>query len=57
MISREELYELVWSKPMTQLGRQFEVPGSYIARVFTILNVPERYRPLYGNAAVFRDDE
>jgi hypothetical protein len=33
MISREELYELVWSKPMTKVAEQFKVSGSYMARV------------------------
>ena len=45
MISREGLYELVWSKPMIKVGEQFGVSGSYMARVCTALNVP---RPRQG---------
>jgi hypothetical protein len=33
MFSREELYELVWSVPMTRVGEKFKLPGSYMARV------------------------
>lgn len=40
MISREELYQLVWSKPMTKVAEQFGVSGSYMTRVCTMLNVP-----------------
>ena len=40
MISREELYELVWSQPMTKVGEQFKVSGSYLARVCSELHVP-----------------
>ncbi|MBC7102650.1 MAG: hypothetical protein H5U13_05400 [Parvibaculum sp.] len=40
MISREELYQLVWSKPMTKVAEQFDVSGSYMTRVCTMLNVP-----------------
>tara|TARA_R110002124_G_scaffold12794_1_gene59649 strand:+ start:248 stop:1240 length:993 start_codon:yes stop_codon:yes gene_type:complete len=40
MILRDELYKLVWSKPMTQVGEQFGVSGSYMKRVCVSLNVP-----------------
>ena len=40
LISREELYELVWSSPMTQAAEKFKVSGSYMARVCSALNVP-----------------
>ena len=40
MISREELYKLVWSKPMTKVGEDLGVSGSYMTRVCTLLNVP-----------------
>ena len=33
VITREELYELVWSTPMTKVAGKFEVSGSYLARV------------------------
>lgn len=45
MISREELYELVWSMPMTKAAEKFSVSGSYLARVCTALRVP---RPQTG---------
>ena len=33
MVSREELYELVWSVPMIKVAEKFSVSGSYMARV------------------------
>lgn len=48
MLSREELYELVWSKPMTKVAERFDVSGSYLARICTLLNVP---RPERGHWA------
>jgi hypothetical protein len=40
MITREQLYELVWSKPMTKVAEELQVSGSYMARVCSVLNVP-----------------
>jgi hypothetical protein len=45
LVSREELYELVWSTPMTKVAEKFKVSGSYMARVCSILRVP---RPEQG---------
>src|SRR6185312_15202589 len=44
MVSREELYELVWSMPMTKVAEKFSGSGSYMARVCSLLRVlrPER---------------
>lgn len=39
-LSREELYELAWSEPMTSIGKKFGVSSSYLARVYSRLNVP-----------------
>lgn len=33
MVSRDELYRLVWSEPMTRTAERFGVSGSYLARV------------------------
>jgi hypothetical protein len=44
MISREELYELVWSIPMVKVAEKFSVSGSYMARVCSVLNVPRPER-------------
>ena len=32
LVSREELYELVWSMPMIKVAEKFKVSGSYMAR-------------------------
>ncbi|RUW57014.1 hypothetical protein [Mesorhizobium sp. M8A.F.Ca.ET.021.01.1.1] len=52
MISREELYRLVWSEPMTKVAQRFEVSGSYLARVCTVLNVPRPERGYWSKLAV-----
>ena len=52
MISREELYELVWSKPMTKVAEQFGVSGSYMARICSILRVPKPERGYWAKLAV-----
>lgn len=51
MVSREELYELVWSRPMTKVAEQFEVSGSYMARVCSDLNVPRPDRGYWAKLA------
>jgi len=45
-ISRETLYELAWSEPMLSIGKKFGVSSSYLARVYSRLNVP---RPAPGH--------
>ena len=52
MITRENLYDLVWSKPMTKVAEQFEVSGSYMARVCAVLNVPRPERGYWAKLAV-----
>ena len=46
MISREDLYELVWSMPMTKVAEKFSVSGSYMARVCSVLGVPRPERDI-----------
>jgi hypothetical protein len=52
VITREELYELVWSKPMTKVAEQFQVSGSYMARVCSVLRVPRPERGYWAKLAV-----
>jgi len=52
MLSRDELYQLVWSKPMTKVADQFEVSSSYLARICTFLNVPRPGRGYWAKLAV-----
>ncbi|WP_413989099.1 hypothetical protein ACMDCR_24325 [Labrys okinawensis] len=52
MVGREELYELVWSKPMLRVAEQFQVSSSYMARVCTALNVPRPAAGYWAKAAV-----
>lgn len=47
-LTRAELYELVWSEPMTKVAERYGVSGSYLARICTNLNVP---RPERGHWA------
>lgn len=52
MVSRDELYRLVWSEPMTKMAERFDVSGSYLARVCTLLNVPRPERGYWAKLAV-----
>ncbi len=52
MVSREELYELVWSIPMTKVAEKFSVSGSYMARVCSVLNVPRPERGYWAKLEV-----
>lgn len=48
-ITREALYELVWSTPMIKVAEKCEVSGSYLARVCTELRVPCPERGYWAN--------
>jgi hypothetical protein len=52
MISREELYELVWAQPMIKAAKQFDVSGSYLARICGLLNVPRPERGYWAKLTV-----
>jgi hypothetical protein len=51
MVSREELYRLVWSEPMTKIADRLDVSGSYLARVCTLLNIPRPERGYWAKVA------
>lgn len=51
-ISREELYELVWAKPMLKVAARFDVSSSYLARVCGLLRVPRPPRGYWAKLAV-----
>lgn len=57
MITREELYELVWSTPMIKVAEKFDVSGSYLARVCTALRVPRPERGYWAKLAVGKAPE
>jgi len=52
VVSREELYELVWSEPMTKVAERFNVSGSYMARICTLLSVPRPERGYWAKLAI-----
>lgn len=52
MISREDLYRLVWTEPMTKIAERSEVSGSYLARMCTLLDVPRPERGYWAKLAV-----
>jgi hypothetical protein len=57
MITREQLYELVWSSPMTKVAEQFQVSGSYMAQVCSVLRVPRPDRGYWAKLAVGKAPE
>lgn len=52
VVTREELYDLVWSIPMTKVADKFQVSSSYLARVCTELRVPRPERGYWAKLAV-----
>jgi len=52
MVTREELYALVWSQPMIKAAERYDVSGTYLARVCTLLNVPRPPRGHWQKLAV-----
>jgi hypothetical protein len=57
VVSREELYELVWSTPMIKVAEKFTVSGSYMARVCSALHVPRPERGYWAKLAVGKAPE
>lgn len=57
VVSREELYELVWSVPMVKVAEKFNVSGSYMARVCSTLHVPRPERGYWAKLAVGKAPE
>ncbi len=51
-VSREQLYEAVWSKPATHLATQFGVSDSFLARVCKRLRVPRPQPGYWAKLAV-----
>ena len=51
-VSREALYEMVWSEPMLRVAARFGVSSTYMARVCTLLNVPRPERGYWAKQAV-----
>lgn len=51
-VSREALYEMVWSEPMLRVAARLGVSSSYMARVCTLLNVPRPERGYWAKLAV-----
>jgi hypothetical protein len=51
-LTRETLYELVWSEPMLKAAARVGVSSSYMARVCTLLNVPRPERGYWAKLAV-----
>lgn len=49
---RDELYDIVWSEPMMHAAKRFDVSGSYLARVCTMLNVPRPPQGYWAKLAV-----
>ncbi len=54
MVTRRELHDLVWSKPMTKVAEGFGVSGSYMARVCLTLHVPCPPRGYWAKLAAGR---
>ncbi len=51
-MTREELFEAVWTEPMITISSRYGVSGSYLARVCDSLNVPRPDRGYWAKKAV-----
>jgi hypothetical protein len=51
-LTREALYDLVWSEPMIKVAAKCGVSGSYLARVCGRMNVPRSERGYWAKLAV-----
>jgi hypothetical protein len=54
-VSRERLYQEVWSEPMTNVAQKYKVSSSFLARVCTQLNVPRPPRGYWAQLAVGKE--
>jgi hypothetical protein len=54
-VSRDELYKQVWSQPMTELAKYYDVSSSYLTRVCSRLNVPRPERGYWAKLAVGKE--
>jgi hypothetical protein len=52
MVSRDDLYRLVWAEPMTRIAEKFGVSGSYLARICMLLNIPRPQRGYWAKLEV-----
>jgi hypothetical protein len=51
-ITRERLYDLVWSEPMIRIAKRFKVSSDYLARVCAQLNVPRPEAGYWAKIAI-----
>jgi hypothetical protein len=51
-VSRAELYRKVWKTPISRLAAEYDVSGSYLARICTELNVPRPPRGYWEKVKV-----
>jgi hypothetical protein len=54
MVTREELYNLVWATPVAVAAEQFGVSGSFLARICRDLDVPRPPRGYWAKLAARR---
>lgn len=57
VLSREELYERVWSKPMSTLAREFGVTGNALAKICSRVHVPYPSRGFWAKIAAGKTPE
>ena len=56
-LTREELYEKVWSMPATKLAKEFEIPDVALGKRCKKLDIPRRtYRSFTDQSFLPRDD-
>ncbi len=51
-LTRQSLYELAWSKPMSELAKDFNISDVALAKRFRTVDVPIPYRGYWARKAV-----
>lgn len=57
LVTRDELYALVWAEPMLKVAERYGVSSSYLARVCTNLRIPRPHRGYWAKLAVGKAPE
>ena len=50
-LTRESLYDLVWSEPMMKIAEHFNVSSSYMVRICKLLDMPKPERGFWARVA------
>jgi len=50
-VTREKLYEEIWTEPITKVSKRYGVSDSYLIRILKSLNIPRPSRGYWATVA------